>query len=244
MADRFTNRVRHIFHNRQCPSELKLAAYADRQLIGADRHRIESHLSDCNICAQQVAFLVRSDIAADQEVPPALLHQAGALAQPRNASFPYVKAAWASALLLLLAIVLTSRFGRHQTLAVNQGPAPLPQVATHEPPTMQPNSSTTEPELRGSDRGDAVLIYPTAGQHVPSNGFIVRWKAFKDAARYEVVLLSDDGSIVWSQSTKGLIAPVPSSIHLAKGRTYFIKITVRTTHGSAEQTRAVAFIAD
>src|SRR5215471_13821291 len=63
----------HRFH---CPDEHQLAAYVDQQLIGGERERVESHLVKCDLCLQQVGFLVKQCPVSAPSAPSSLVQLA------------------------------------------------------------------------------------------------------------------------------------------------------------------------
>ena len=77
----FKSRLTRIRQRRwSCPEESQIAAYADHQLAGPAKDKLEAHLADCDFCLDQVGFLIRSANAPLPEmVPDSLLRRAGKL---------------------------------------------------------------------------------------------------------------------------------------------------------------------
>src|SRR5215467_11626215 len=105
-----------------CPTEQVLAEYADGNLAGGDRQAVERHLSRCDLCLNQVSFLVKTPVAPPETVPVELIRRAQALPvrRPRKFSLPRQWAAAAAVLVLCIATTIALKPGRNA--AVNSLP--------------------------------------------------------------------------------------------------------------------------
>src|SRR5574341_2543378 len=65
----------------RCPDEARLAAYFERSLPAPQQQEVEAHVSNCEYCLAQVAFLLEVQDAELPEVPRTLLERAR---QPAN----------------------------------------------------------------------------------------------------------------------------------------------------------------
>ena len=99
-------------HHLRCPDEHELSAYAEQQLIGAERERVESHLSKCDSCLQQVAFLIRHAQGA-ASVPPRFLARARQLESAAQRSRPVVWQ-WAGVAAVLAVAAVSATLWRGQ----------------------------------------------------------------------------------------------------------------------------------
>ena len=226
-----------------CPDEQALAAYADRQLIGAERHSIERHISNCNTCAGQVAFLVRTSEEPESQIPDELLASAMRMGRPQpKQSKPNWKLAGAGVFVLIVAIFLSSEYPKHEKFSRPAPPAPN-SVAKNHPNSDPLGTPVQSPELRGTEVSTSPFLLPVPNQTVDATNLVFRWKEFAGADAYEIELLTDDGSYVWGQKLSSASVALPKSVHLAKGETYFVKLSIHHANGSIEQTRAVGFIA-
>jgi hypothetical protein len=228
-----------------CPDEQALAAYADRQLIGAERHAIEHHISKCDICAGQIAFLVRTSEELESQIPDELLASAMCIgnALPKQ-SKPNWTLAVAGAFVVTIAMFLSFLYPRHE-----KSPKPEPEVSAQS--TLAENHQNGNPlgprvqppDLRGVEVTTSPFLFPAPNQTVDGTILVFRWKEFAGADVYEIELLTDDGNFVWGQKVSYSSAALPRSVHLAKGGTYFVKLSIHHANGFVEQTKAVAFIA-
>jgi len=241
--------VRRLFDTPDCPAEQQLAEYADRQLIGDERHAVEGHLAQCDTCAEQVAFLVRAVPAQLEPVPDELLRKAVALGKTRGkGGF----ATWrpvgvgALALLLLVAVVswqlIDNRSVRKENFS--KGPTPEQPAVVAQNHVPNPKASPDHNEVRGSAGAESRFFSPLPGNVVDPTTLVFRWKPFADVQFYEVELVSDDGTVIWQQRAQSASVPLPTSVHLAKGKNYFVRLRVHSVRGSVEQTRAVGFIVE
>jgi anti-sigma factor RsiW len=235
-----------MFYSSDCPDEQRLAEYADRQLIGDERHAVERHLATCDTCAEQVAFLV-SVPAQNEPVPYELLRKALALgkAQGKGAFATWKPVAVGAFALLLLVAVLSWRIIEPQ--AVRKGASSETTILKQSPFVAQNQVSSPTPlpdhdAVRGSSSADARFLFPLPGSVVDPATLVFRWKPVTDAQFYEVELVSDDGSVIWQQRVQSASTPLPTSVHLIKGKTYFVRLRVHSVRGSVEQTKAVGFI--
>src|SRR4051812_40195484 len=55
--------------SRTCPEEVMLAAYADGQLFGAEKRRVQNHLSRCEQCRDTVGIVLRAARAEPRPAP-------------------------------------------------------------------------------------------------------------------------------------------------------------------------------
>src|ERR1039458_6767552 len=81
----FKTRLKNIGQRRwNCPQDSQIAAYADHQLAGPARDRVEAHLADCDFCRDQVGYLIRCANTTLPEPPPdSLLQRAKKLGEDR-----------------------------------------------------------------------------------------------------------------------------------------------------------------
>jgi hypothetical protein len=98
--------------------------------------------------------------------------------------------------------------------------------------------------LRGHDSAESLFLFPSPKQRVNATKLIFRWTPVRHASLYELELVTDDGSVVWTDKVKSPSAALPSNIHLVKNRAYFVRLRVHTTQGSVEVTKAIEFIAE
>ena len=241
--------VRKLFHPADCPDEQQLAAYADRQLIGDERHAVERHLAKCDTCAEQVGFLVSAVPGQLEPVPDELLRKAVALGKREGkGAFASWKPIGVGAFALLLLVaglswqLIENRSVRNGAFSKGSTPEQPPVVAQNH--LSNPKSSPDRDEVRGSGDAESRFLSPLPGSVVAPASLVFRWKPVTDAQFYEVELVSDDGSVIWEQRAQSASVPLPTSVHLVKGKTYFVRLRVHSVRGSVEQTRALGFIVE
>jgi len=240
-TSRFTRR---FFGRSDCPSQQELAGYADRQLIGLQRHAVERHLSSCDACVQQVAFLVRTAQMDGEPVPPELMRSAVALPkQGITQSYPIWKLAVSGAFAILLLGVVGWKVFQHRPEA-NRA---TENALSSQTVAVAGNHATPLPHdtlARGNESSESPFLFPSPKQRVDAANLIFRWSPVHGARLYEIQLVTDDGSPVWTENVKSSQAALPSRIHLAKGATYFVRLRIHTARGSVDVTKAVEFIVE
>ena len=232
---------------RKCPTEQQLAEYADQQSIGADRHVIELHLVGCDRCLRQVGFLVRNSGAEPAKVPEELLERAQRLGsrKPRRLVFPWGWATVATGALagLLVIFMIGGRPGQQVAPTQVRGNSAVvsqPTAQVIPPPDREPSA-----DRRGTNAGipQQLLLFPQAGQTVAAEDLTFHWSEVPNALFYELQVLSDDGDVIWETHTKSSSAKLPTSIHLLKSRTYFVRLRIHGSQDKVEESKTVPFVA-
>jgi hypothetical protein len=235
--------VRKWLGHTSCPTEQQLAAYADRQLIGEERHTVEHHLADCHVCAEQVAFLTRSASADDSAVPPELLNKAVAFGRPAaSRQIPSWAPAAAGATAVILLLLSAIQLPRHRNVTAVLDPSIGPSSISDTKPVI--NDSGAAVQLRGNEDKQAPFIYPVAGQKVGTDHLVFRWTPSEQAESYEIELLTETGTLLWNSRVSSANAALPSSIRFLAGRTYYIKLSIHQKDGAIQHTRAIGFVAE
>lgn len=242
MQRSFWQSVRKGLGGRHCPKEQQLAAYADRQLIEEERYQVEHHLADCHACAQQVAFLARTAPEDDSEVTPQLLSKALALGRPAESrQIPLWALVASGAAAAAILVMSTIQVPRQKVIAY----VPHPGRVAPSPAAAKPaiNDAGSGARLRGSKDKTSPFIYPVAGQRVVSDHPVFRWSSSDQAESYEIELLTDSGTFVWSTRVRRSQVTLPSNIRLIAGRTYYLRLTIHQKNGTTQRIRAMGFIA-
>jgi hypothetical protein len=237
--------VQRFLRGTSCPTALQIAAYADCQLIGPERHRVERHIADCDTCGEMIAFLVKSEPRPIGALPESLLREANAFGHPaRNRLLPNWKIASAGAFALLFAIALISRLIDREQIHRSpiQTPSPSTQIAanTERGPLAAPRSN---PQTRGGAESQSPFLSPLPGEEVDASNLVFRWIADNLAGTYEVQVLTDEGSVAWEGKARTSSLALPKTVKLSKGGTYFVRLKIHTRNGAIVQTKPVKFIA-
>lgn len=237
------NRILFRIHHFRCPDEHELAAYADQQLIGAERERVESHLSKCDSCLQQVAFLVRHAQGA-VSVPARFLARARQFesAAPRGRPVLWQ---WAGVAAVVAVVAVSAALWRGAQLnhpvdrPVRVAAAQRPQAAAIP---GNPNPET-ETSVRGASPGVSlpVVLSPRPGATVPASDFIIRWQPLAGSVAYEVRVVTAEGTLVWRKRVLETSVRPPART-LQPGRKYFVWVRALLSDGETQLSTAVSFI--
>lgn len=234
----------------RCPNDNQLAAYVNKQLSDNRKRSLENHFADCEACLETLAFL-STDVVEPELVPPHLVARARALASTKRN--PVGRWRWAMAmatatacLLIVFGIVLW----RARPLQVptnliaqsNERPVPVehPSVVTPSPgnkittSSQKPKANENRPPVvRGeNDTNKPNVIFPRNGAFMSPGAQPVRWKPVAEAAFYEIKVVADDGSSVFSERTSQTEFLLPSS-QLQGGTKYFVHVVA---HLSGDRT--------
>jgi putative zinc finger protein len=237
--------LRRLFRASNCPRDQLLAAYADQQLIGNERHLVEEHLTSCDACLGQVAFLVRSESAPPSHTPDDILRTAlnhrGSRGSTAGYSWRWLATASAVAVIGGVALVVT--WQKSQMLASRSNSASRStEVSSSREIPLHPGDQIRDDKMRGDDEvSDSTLISPSPNATIDARNVEFRWKARQDASFYEIELVSESGDLIWQGRSNALSMTLPAQIHLESGKGYYVWIRTHMAHGAVEQSRAVRF---
>jgi hypothetical protein len=230
----------------RCPDESQLAAYFERQLEPSQHRSVEAHVSSCDYCLAQVAFLLNVEDAELPEVPRALLERA------RGGGSLLGTLVWKwSPVALASIMVIASLLIWRQTQA--------PQVQSERPPQReQASASTVAPvkpavtaELRAASPTqqsriqtrpslEPRMLQPTAGAAVNAAKLELRWTAVPQALFYDIRITSPNGQLVWSAKVEEEKVQVPAEAGVQPGP-YFVWVRAHLPEGKLVRTPAVSF---
>jgi hypothetical protein len=238
--------IKRLIRVKRCPNEQQLAAYAEQQLVGVERNNVEQHLSSCDACLRQVAFLMRGESVPTRHAPPDLVQTAIKIGT-RNAPKILRSWQWLVPATAAVAVIALTLLGIHRgTRTATTPEASKSLTAALNPAMAKRQANTGGPaegnELRGTQEpSDSVLLSPTPDERVNASQLEFRWKAKDGAAFYEVEIVSETGDVVWKQRTVASVLKIPASVHLEKGKSYYVWVQTHTVHGQVEQSKAVRF---
>ncbi len=232
--------LRRIYRFR-CPDEHQLAAYADQQLIGEERKRVETHLAKCSSCLQQVGYLVRNADGAVAPVPARLLRAAQQLqpAPPRNSLIAWQWAGVAAAIAVVAIAAILWRSARPD--GPEEHPAVVATAQQPQPPGIAPNPEAETAVRSKSSHISPVVLSPQPGAIVHVSDFIIRWEPIERATAYEVRVVTADGDLVWRKRVQETSAKPPSQI-VRPGAKYFVWLRALLPGGKTQQSAAVSFV--
>jgi len=227
----------------RCPDEHDLAAYADQQLIGAERERVESHLAKCNSCLQQVGFLIRH-AQGSTSVPARFLAGAKQLETAGERNSPVVWQ-WAGVAAAIAVVAISAALWREAQLNHGEKRSVPVTTAQGRHTTSIPSNPDSEAEttVRSGSRGVSlpVVLSPRPGATVQPSDFIIRWEPTANAVDYEVRVVTADGSPVWHKRVREPSVRPPSET-LRSGRKYFVWVRALLPDGETQLSPAVSFI--
>jgi hypothetical protein len=239
---------RQIFGWGSCPDEMDLAEFAEGHLSEEARRAFERHLSACEACREQVAFLLRTqDEPVATEAPPALIRQAEELAAHRPAEAPGWRWQWGTAALaaaVLLVVVLTH--------LPSPGPAPdaplprPPQAESQRPATPRveraPATEAPQDVRKGASAATApAMIAPREGLRLPGEDILLRWRGVPGSVFYEVKVTTFEGSVVWSARTEQTELRAPAKAFPATGGKFFAWVQAHLPNGKTLASKVVGF---
>ena len=231
-----------FFHSEgHCPGEEMLAAYADQQLVGDERHFVEKHLVLCDACLRQVGSLVRTQTQTDERTPEALLRSArliGAKPRPKSLVWQWVPAS-AAALVAIVAFAFWFSTQGKTGKAV-QSNAPVEQAKSAPAAPLQPTAVPNDVN-RGSAGLTRMILSPTAGEHIDSAHARFHWSAMPGAQYYEVQVLTEEGNLVWRTREENTSIAMPRNIHLVPGHTYYLLVHAHSRNARVTDSEPVPF---
>lgn len=257
-----------ILRGWRCPDETQLATYAAQGLSSAARNSIAAHITDCDFCLSQVAFLTQSaDWANSVEVPAHLLSVARSLVarkSSRGIKWGWSWAATAAAVtcfaVLFFIIVLQLRtrlpvprpseaLVAQQTLPapVDSPPitvAPAPSRLETSQPAQTPKAKFTRaPVVRSKITSGLLpkLISPGDGAVVRREDLEFRWESLSEAIFYDVRVMSVAGDLVFEGQTADNRLKPNSVAPLVPGTKYFVILRAHLRQGKAEKSGLVSF---
>jgi len=232
-----------------CPDESELGVYADGQIVGGEKSRVEAHIADCDFCLDQIAFLVRQKRAEIRvTVPASLVSRARQLSSPptklpARLSWQWQAAAAAFACVALATVVWLRRPER-------EIPPPRPEP-TAGPAVQSPSKTLPEipaesvpvPTVRNGGKTVSIpeIVFPVPGSSVARQDLEFRWKPLRGTLYYHVRVLTAEGDLAWEQRTESSSARLPEDVKLETGQKYFVQVRAYLPEGKTAQSRAVAF---
>lgn len=236
------NRIFPRIHRFNCPDEHQLAAYVDQQLIGAERERVESHLSRCDTCLEQVGFLVKESADPKESTPSPLVQRARRLASAlhENARLNWTWVSIAAACAVIAIGLLVWRKARPDTqdhsIIATASPSSTPVIS----PTVKPGADTA---VRGASplNSQPLVLSPQPGAIIHASDFSIHWEPVPGAAAYEVRVVTADGDLVWRKRVHETSVTPPKEV-LRPGLKYFVWVRAWLANGQTQQSVAVGFV--
>ena len=231
----------------RCPDETLLAAYVEQQLDEDGRHRVESHLADCNFCLNQVGFLLSTQASRQPAaVPGELLRRATELVAADGLASSRTSWQWgalAGATACFVAIVAVSLRKPPSTFVSPPAPA---GVRVEQPvlpaPATAPTPATARAARNGqTNRFELQLLFPREGSVVPRREVEFRWEPVRGSQSYEVRLVTAEGNVIWEGRVEGTSARVPWTVELVPGQDYFVFVRAFLPAGKTLKSPAVRF---
>ena len=240
----------------RCPDNNQLAAYLNGQ-SDQKRSTLEAHFADCKSCLETLAFLTRTvDEPALESVPSHLISKARSLAVKKPiTTWRWAFAAATACLLLVFSIAVWKiRSVQNQTpptdlIAQKTEPprpveiaSPTTKPSRNEPipPVQKPKPTEGRaPLVRGeNDQLKPTLISPREGSVLRSAQQPIRWQPVADASFYEVSVVSEDGSPVFTERTSNTEFQMKG---LPDGGKFFVRVVAHLSGGRTVRSDLVGF---
>ena len=251
MVERMLDRIRRqrsrtgLKRGWRCPEETELAGYAEAQLGGSAKERLEHHLADCGYCRNQVAALLRLQAeAVPSEVPAALLARARELAERagHGSSLPLLR--WgtiAAAACLALVVATTYRQPVPSPPLTPSRPAPPAALPSTPSVTVPPPAGPRIVRNQRKETPTLHLLYPREGAVVAPKEVEFRWKRVPGTLYYDIRIVTDEGDLIWEGRADQTRVTLPSDIHLQAGQEFFVRIRAQLPEGKTVSSRVVGF---
>jgi hypothetical protein len=241
-----TGDASHATRGWRCPDEASLAAFVDAQTDENSRVRVLNHLIGCRFCRDQVAAAVRIQSGqVPSEILPGLLAQARSFAENKRSGRGSPTLRWGAlaAAVASVALVLAVTYRQPESLTTlpKFRPAPPPISSA---PTAIPSVATELPSVRNRQNATAApdLLYPREGWAVSPTGIEFRWKPVPTALTYNVRVVTEDGDVVWEGESQDPQIKLPSSVQLASGESFYVRVGANLPEGKTVTAKVVSFV--
>jgi len=209
-----------------CPDEHLIAGYADGTLDVLARERIEHHAADCGHCLHLIGQLCRERDADRTGTATAVAPAKTGSRIPKWRPTGWRLAPqWAAAAALVLAMPLLFYLGRE----------PGHGLEGQGSPALSPTRS-----VASMDR-ELQVLSPGAGAAVDPRQLEISWTEVPGTPYYDIRIVTDDGDIVARQRVTGTRWEPSASLHLERGREYFVLVDAYPAGNKAVSSRHVPF---
>jgi methionine-rich copper-binding protein CopC len=235
----------------RCPDEARLAAYFERRLPAPQQQEVEAHVSSCEHCLAQVAFLLEAEDVELPEVPRALLERARQPAS-RGTTFSGMVWKWSPAIAVLAGVVVVASIlvwrnqpapGVQPGRVAHREQAPEPAVATPAPQVtaeLKVGSQTQESRGQTPPSLEPQVLEPKPSATVHAASLELRWVGVPQALFYEVLITNPSGQLIWSSKVEQERVRVPAEARLQPG-SYFVWVRAHLPEGKVIRGQAVTF---
>jgi hypothetical protein len=235
----------------RCPDEARLAAYFERRLPAPQQQEVEAHVSSCEHCLAQVAFLLEVQDAELPAVPRALLQRVRQPVSSRT-RFSGMVWRWSPAVAALAGVVVVASIfvwrdqpapGVPPDRVAQREPAPEPAAAAPAPQvTVESNAGSPRREARGQAPLplEPRVLEPKPSATVNAANLELRWVGVPQALFYEVLITNPSGQPIWSSKVEQEQVRVPAEARLQPGP-YFVWVRAHLPEGKVTRGQAVTF---
>lgn len=240
----------------RCPDATRLAAYVEHSLPARDQASIESHVADCAVCLDQVAFLARHAAVGSAAVSPQLLSRAQDVVP--STAWPLLVPRWAAVAVATACLLLVVTIELRQPGApLLLGPPPAPEpVASPGAPAALPAATPTAPAVTTNQTAPAPpatvrksaprplalqLLSPAENSTLSLQKPEFRWQPVPGAIYYEIQVLAEEGDVVWQAKVEGTTTRLPDGHPLRAGTKYFAWVRAHLSGGGSVKSAAIAF---
>ena len=214
-----------------CPEEQVIAEYFEDALTQDERTRLERHLVDCSFCLAQIGMLERLEhCPGDRRVRGDVLATAKQMARSDPGRRHIPAPAWAAAAVLVVTLIML--VSRNAEIGLQPDSA-APVVTSGGESNRQLRS------IKRAVAGIDVFLPPT-GAEIKA-GSVIRWAEVPGCLHYDVIVLSSNGDVIFSQrleTTEWIMQGLPQ---LVAGDEYYFRVEALLADGGRVSSKHLAF---
>ncbi|MBN2366953.1 MAG: zf-HC2 domain-containing protein [Calditrichaeota bacterium] len=212
----------------ECLNEIQLLDYLENHLSGSARREITDHLVECPDCMDELISLEKflNDLKSEN-----LLPVRNEISSKIERYFQKIKSefqdkitgtrwlfhiprpVYYAAATIILLIILVGVLDHQQFI-------PNATFQTREPAVIQ-----NMPPIQ--------LLSPSDRSTINSEIIEFSWTQVPNTDSYNILLLSEQGDIIWEENTPNIKLRLPPEIHLKSSTTYFWQVECLLEHGGS-----------
>jgi len=215
-----------------CPEDQLIAAYFDGAVGDLERDRLRNHLAECRYCQARLGNLARSSNPGEvAHVPAQVLADAKQIGnQPKRSRRRWQTPAWAAAAVLVLSIFLV--------FSGQWRPAPSGEPSRSGIPASK--DATRQLRSLGRIPSEIRIVEPTPGA-ILMPGTPVRWAEVPGVDHYDILVLSANGDLVWSERLSATNWSPRLEQGLVSGSRYYLRVDATLRDGTTVSSRHMNF---
>jgi len=218
-----------------CPDDHTLAASVDGQLPDESIKQIALHLADCDFCTAQVGLLKRlHGSESEQRVNEFVLARARRMGKSnKRSTFRHVPR-WASAAVVVLAVLLVSRWSSFNQENPGVIGKSLPDLT---PQVFEPRQSRN----LNSDILKLRVLAPSNGSTIDPGSLVFQWTEIPGSLYYNVRVVTDGGDLIWQTRVNDTESGLPEYLQLKPDTAYFFRVDAYLASAKSISSQHVLF---